>query len=130
MTCIKVFCTRLHVVDVEWGDRLAISLPGPDSVRYMGHCVVVFSTFFHHPTHVVSSTSGTLPSVRLEPPSGITGSRAAVCAVFEQMAGVSASVCENGGRLDMASCDCPSRVVRHDDCVGCVRVSGSRGVGQ
>jgi hypothetical protein len=103
MTCVKVFCTRLHVVEASGAIALAISLPGPDSVRYMGHCGVVFDTFFRYPTNVVPSTSGTLPSVRLEPPSGISVCRATVCAVFEQMAGVSANVCENGGRLDVAS---------------------------
>jgi hypothetical protein len=57
MTSVKVFCTRLHVVEASGAIALAISHPGPDSVRYMGHCDIVSNTSFLRWLNVAASAS-------------------------------------------------------------------------
>jgi hypothetical protein len=57
MTGVKVFCTRLHVVEATGAIALAISPPGPDSVRSMGQCDVISDTFFLRWLDVAASAS-------------------------------------------------------------------------
>jgi hypothetical protein len=130
MTWIKVFCLQLHgvnVVNVEWGDRLAISLPGPDSVRCMGLCVSRSTSASMCGRKTVRSASP--PSEIVRGTHFVDHRRSLRIAV--QVAGVR---CRGRGswqtawsRIVRQPYDNRSRAVRHS---GCVRVSGSRGVGQ
>ena len=81
------------MVDVEWGDRLAISLPGPDSVRFMGLCGSGSSSASTCDRKVSSKRQ---PNVRDRTWNSPRGSPSLLAHIAEQVAGVRPSAV--GGR--------------------------------